>query len=234
VLNYVSDTLTNYEIGIKSSFFDRRLRLNAAAFIEEWKNLQYGLSPVGSAGVTNIYNAGNARIKGIEGDATLTLGGFVLSGSGTFIDAKLTTDFCQFDALGNSVCVPGVAPAAAAGTRLPVQPRLKGNVTVRYNFEMSGLKSFVQASMFGQTGTRSYLTDREALALGNTGGFTTFDFSAGIAKDSWTAEIFIQNAFDRRGILSRNTSCAPGFCGPFARSYPIKPQMFGIKVAQRF
>ena len=232
--NYKADTLTNYEIGAKGSFFDRRLRVAAAAFFEEWDNLQYGLSPVGSAGVTNIYNAGSAEIKGVEADATLTLGGFVLSGSGTYIDAKLTSDFCQFDALGRSVCVPGGTPAAPKGTRLPVQPEFKGNATARYNFETGAFKDFVQASVFHQGGTRSYLTDAEAASLGSTRAFTTFDFSAGIGKDNWTAELFIQNAFDKRGILSLNTSCAPGFCGSFARAYPTKPQLFGIKVAQRF
>lgn len=234
VNNYTADTLTNYEIGWKTSFFDRRLRINGAAFLEQWNDLQYGLSPLGSAGVTNIYNAGNARIRGVEGDVSLTLGGLVLSGSGTYIDAKLTSDFCQFDAIGNSVCTPGEAPAAPRGTRLPVQPRFKGNATARYNFNIGDLRSFAQASVFYQGDTRSYLTDLEATALGNTRAFTTFDFSAGIAKNKWTLELFIQNAFDRRGILSINTACAPSYCGPYARSYPIKPQQFGVKVSQRF
>jgi hypothetical protein len=47
-------------------------------------------------------------------------------------------------------------------------------------------------------------------------------------------EAFITNAFDKRGILSRNTFCVPTYCGANARSYPIKPQQFGIKVSQRF
>jgi len=47
-------------------------------------------------------------------------------------------------------------------------------------------------------------------------------------------ELFIQNAFDKRGILSKNTVCAPSLCGPYARLYPIKPQFFGLKVGQKF
>ncbi len=234
VVPYGSDTLSNYEIGFKTSFFDRRLRFNGAIFHEKWKDLQYGLSPVGSLGVTNIYNAGNARINGAEGDFALSLGGFVLSGSGTYIDAKLTTDFCNFDALGNSVCLPGVAPAARKGDRLPIQPKFKGNVTARYNLMLGELTSFAQGTLNYQGGTRSYLTSDEADALGPTKRFATADFSAGLAKDNWTFELFIQNAFDKRGILSKNTACAPGFCAPFARLYPIRPQLFGVKVGQRF
>ncbi|WP_231639078.1 TonB-dependent receptor [Sphingomonas profundi] len=234
ILPYKSDTLNNYEIGFKTSLFDRRLRFNGAIFHETWKNLQYGLSPVGSLGVTNIYNAGNARINGAEGDFALSLGGFVLSGSGTYIDAKLTTDFCQFDAAGNSICTPGVAPAASRGTRLPIQPRFKGNLTARYNLQLGTLASFAQGTVNYQGGTRSYLTEKEATALGRTSRFATADFSIGVSRDNWTFELFVQNAFDKRGILSKNTACAPGFCAPFARLYPIKPQIFGVKAGQRF
>ena len=88
--------------------------------------MQFGLVPVGNNGVTNTYNAGDARIYGIEGDFALSLGGFTLSGSGTYIDAKLTTDFCEVGATGNIVCTVGVPPAAAKGTRLPVQPKVQG------------------------------------------------------------------------------------------------------------
>jgi outer membrane receptor protein involved in Fe transport len=71
-------------------------------------------------------------------------------------------------------------------------------------------------------------------AVGNTKGFTTFDFSAGVKFAGLSFEAFIQNAFDKRGILSRNTFCAPVYCGVNARSYPVKPQLFGLKVSQRF
>ena len=49
-----------------------------------------------------------------------------------------------------------------------------------------------------------------------------------------TFQIYIQNAFDTRGELSRNTACAPGFCGPYYRVYPVKPQLFGIKFGHHF
>jgi iron complex outermembrane recepter protein len=228
---YVADTLTNYEIGFKTSWFDRKLRLNAAAFIEEWKNLQYGLSPVGSAGVTNFYNAGNARIKGVEADFNIALGGLNISGSGTYIDAKLTTDFCQIGPTGNPVCIG--APAAAKGSQLPVQPKFKGNVTARYTFD-GAAKPFIQVSALHQSGTRSYLTTNEAILLGPTKGFSTIDFSAGATLDRFTVEAFIQNAFDERGVLSINTVCVPNICGGGARRYPVKPQLIGLKVGTKF
>jgi len=226
---YVADTLTNYEFGFKTSWLDRKLRINGAVFYEKWKDLQFGLSPVGSAGVTNIYNAGDARVYGAEMDFNLRLGRFTLSGAGTYIDAKLTTDFCSFDASGNPDCTLGVV-AAPRGTPLPIQPKFKGNMTARYEFELGQSKAFVQGSLNHQSSSRSYLTTLEANLLGRTKGFETFDFSVGAKVSGFDISAFIENAFDKRGILSINTVCTPTICGAGRRFYPIKPQVFGIKL----
>ncbi|WP_246155999.1 TonB-dependent receptor [Sphingorhabdus profundilacus] len=234
ILPFKSDTLSNYEIGWKTSWLDRKLRLNGAVFYEEWKDLQFGLVPVGNNGVTNTYNAGDARIYGIEGDFALSLGSFTLSGSGTYIDAQLTTDFCQVDTTGNIVCVTGVAPAAPKGTRLPVQPKFKGSLTARYEFPLGSNDAFLQGSINHQGGTRSFLTDDDFAAVGPTRAFTTFDFSAGTSFGDWSVEAFIQNAFDKRGQLSLNTACSTTICGAFSRVYPVKPQLFGLKLGTKF
>jgi outer membrane receptor protein involved in Fe transport len=166
-------------------------------------------------------------------DFNLRLGGLTLSGSGALIDGKLTTDFCSFDANGNPDCTLGPV-AAAKGTRLPVQPIFKGNTTARYEFEMSGTKAFVQASLNHQSGSRSYLTTREADLLGVTKGFETLDFSMGAKLGGFDISAYIENAFDKRGILSINTACTPSICGAAKRYYPIKPQVFGVKIGHDF
>jgi iron complex outermembrane receptor protein len=230
---FKADTLDNFEIGSKAHVGP--LHFNVAAFYEKWKNLQFGLVPLGQNGVTNTYNAGDARIYGVEGDMSARFGGLTLSAAGTYVDAQLTTDFCQVDPVTkNIVCVPGQAPAAAKGTRLPVQPHFKGNATARYEFPVSTATGFFQVAGFYQGGTRSFLPDADFAAVGPTRGFGTVDFSAGLKWASWRIEAYIQNAFDKRGALSLNTACATQICGQYARTYPIKPQIFGIKAGVDF
>lgn len=65
-----ADKLTNYEIGTKNSFLDRRVTLNVTAFWEDWKDAQVTYAPPGSFGVAVITNAGGARSRGIEGDVS--------------------------------------------------------------------------------------------------------------------------------------------------------------------
>lgn len=231
---YKADTLDNYEAGFKTQWFDRRLTLNLTAFLENWKKLQYGLTSAGAVGVISTYNAGDARIKGVEGDFNLRLGGLNLSGSATYLDAHLTTSFCPIDSTGNPACTSPSVVAAPAGTRLPIQPKFKGSMTARYGFEVGPTRAYVQGTVNHQSGTRSYLTDFEADLLGPTKGFTSADFSLGADMGRWNWEFFVQNAFDERGILSLNTVCVPTICGAYARSYPVKPREFGIKLSSRF
>jgi len=227
---YKPDTITNYEIGWKTSWFNRSLRINGAVFYEDWNDIQYSLP--GLLGIFSTFNAGKARSKGVEGDISWSIGDHLtLMGSGTYVYAKLRTDFCD---QVNGCDADGGTTFAPKGTRLPVTPKLKINGTARYAFDLGSGKSFLQASVSHQSGTTSYLTTEGEAVLGPTKGFTTFDFGAGTEIGTLSVELFIQNAFDKRGILSKNTVCAPSLCGPFARLYPIKPQLFGIKVGQRF
>ena len=230
---FKSDKLYNYELGWKTHF--GRIYFNGAAFYEKWKDLQFGLVPLGQNGVTNTYNAGDARIYGVEGDLSAKLGGLSLSMAGTYVDAKLSSDFCEVDPVTkNIVCTPGNPPAAAKGTRLPVMPKFKGSATARYEFPLGVMEAFVQGSVQHQGGTRSFLTDADFAAVGGTKQFTTVDFSAGVHWDKWRLEAFLQNAFDKRGALSLNSVCATQICGQYSRVYPIKPQFFGLKAGYDF
>lgn len=230
---FKSDTLDNYEIGWKTHVGN--IYFNGAVFHEKWKNVQFGLVPLNNNGITNTYNAGNARIYGIEGDISTRFGGLTLSAGATYVDAKTTTDLCSVDpATKNIVCTPPDPPAAPAGTRLPVMPKFKGSLTARYEMPVASGKGFIQSSVSHQSGTRTFLLDDEFAAVGPTSGFTTVDFSAGVNWENWRFEAFLQNAFDERGALSRNTFCATSFCGQYARTYPTQPQLFGVRLGYDF
>lgn len=87
---YDPEDLKSYEIGVKSELFNRRLRLNVAAFYADHKNLQLQQFQAGAQGSTSVtVNAGKARYKGIEveGQALLTEG-LILSGTFGYNDRK--------------------------------------------------------------------------------------------------------------------------------------------------
>ncbi|AYO78109.1 TonB-dependent receptor [Sphingobium yanoikuyae] len=250
VAPFKSETLTNFEIGVKTTW-NNIFRFNAAVYYEKWNNIQYGVVVSGAQGAGMTGNAGKAEVKGIEYDADLRLGKVTISTSGAFNDAKLKGDFCNF-ALNTetesiaqlSSCtlgefVEGSSPptpqvAAANGTRLPRQPRFKGTTSVRYDTDLGDYAAYIQGAALYQTGATQDLNVESNELLGNTKGFVSFDFSGGIKKDNWSVTLFLQNAFDKRGQLTRNTFCSIDFCANSSRTFTIKPQFFGIRFGQKF
>jgi outer membrane receptor protein involved in Fe transport len=226
---YKPDTVDNYEIGWKTTWDGGRVRFNGALFDEEWHGVQYALSPPGFAGVTIIDNAGDARSYGFEGDAAWrATDNLTLSLSGTVLHAALTQNFCNFNSSG----VPtGCAPK---GTRLPVQPDYKLNGSARYEFEVGDYKSFFEGDVQAQGESTSALFTADEAALGPTDAFATVDLSAGLGKDKWMLTAFVQNLFDKRGVLSKNTDCVVSICGAFPLEYYAKPRFVGVKLSAKF
>ncbi|WP_197041893.1 TonB-dependent receptor [Sandarakinorhabdus oryzae] len=249
VAPFRSEDLINFEIGFKTTW-NNIFRFNAAIYLEKWKDLQYGVVVSGAQGAGITGNAGNAEVKGIEFDADLKLGKVTISTAGSYNDGKLKGNFCNFAAdqatltiaqlktctvgavLDDGLDTPEVA--AADGTRLPRQPKFKGTTSVRYDTTLGKLDAYIQGAALYQTGATQDLNTELNKLLGNSAGFVSFDFAAGIKKDKWTLDLFIQNAFDRRGILTTNTFCAISLCANSSRNFPIRPQFFGIKFGQRF
>jgi outer membrane receptor protein involved in Fe transport len=231
IIPYDSDTLTNYELGWKTEWKDNTLRFNGAVFFEQWDDMQYGLA--GLQGITDIFNAGDAESYGVEIEFSWAVSdAFLLSAGGTWVDAELTTNFCPApDGVVVSDCPDPLAPE---GTALPVTPSFKANATGRYSFATGGLESFVQGSLVYVDGVTATLDLENAVALGDTDPFTTFDLSVGTGRDSWWAELFVQNLFDERGEITRFGQCAIGLCLSQPRVYTTTPQLFGLRFGQRF
>jgi len=66
-----------------------------------------------------------------------------LFGGFTLLDAKLTQNFCGDPTMCTT---PGYEQIAPAGTRLPVTPKFKGNLTARYTLPVGSYKGDIQGS----------------------------------------------------------------------------------------
>ena len=234
---WTADTLTNYEVGWKLSSNNHRVRLNGALFHEEWRGAQDAIQ--GQNGITSIVNAGNARTEGIESDLSwLATDNLNLSISGTFVDAKTTSDFCKPTPLGavigNQLNCNVTGMEAAAGTQMPSTPKIKADATARYKFNVGAYESFVQGSAVHESSRTNSLEVPHNLIIGDTPAYTSYDFSIGTAMNKWTLEAYAKNIFDKRGELGRYSECGASFCFRNYRIVPIPPLSFGIKFGQKF
>ncbi len=251
---YGSDTLDNYEIGWKSQFGP--FRFNGAVYQEDWNNIQ--LSFLGENGLTEIRNAGIARIRGIEAELGYRQGGFTMSLSGSYNDAKITRDFCAFAVAADPFDCTLTAPdsqtdedllpeenslLAQAGSRLPITAKFKGNALARYEFPIGNWDGHVQMAVSHTGQRRSDVRDFENGIKGDFPAFTTADVSIGIKAETYRIELFATNLFDSNGIFNTSVQCLETTCGdpdgesntgPVFYDYAVRPRTIGIKVGTNF
>ncbi|MBL0923997.1 MAG: TonB-dependent receptor [Sphingomonadaceae bacterium] len=134
VLSFRPETLTSYEVGLKSTWLDRKLRTNLSAFYYDYKNLQvFTLVNTGGVPTQIIDNAPKARVYGIEGDVavvpvpdlTFTVGVGILNSRLVRYQA-----FTGFDPGGNATF------ANRAGNRLVGAPELTLNGSISYSLQL--------------------------------------------------------------------------------------------------
>lgn len=226
---YAADFLTNYELGWKLSPFPR-FRVNGALYWQDWKKFQYAF--LGENSFTQIQNGPNARIRGIEMDVSYNAGGgLTLSGAAAYTDAKLRQNLCSGASDLSPTCA-GSDISAAKGTRLPVTPKFKGSMTARYEYEMGSGKAHAQASLSHQGSALSDIRTAVATVMGRIRATTTADFTYGYEWSNFTAELFVDNAFDQRGELSRYQNC--GQCNLRINIVPTQPRTIGLRLGSKF
>ncbi|WP_293880718.1 TonB-dependent receptor [Sphingomonas sp.] len=228
---YGADFLTNYEIGFKTSFFDRKLRINGAVFRQDWKAFQFAF--LGQFSLTQIQNGPDARIKGVEADINWqAFPGLTLTASGAYTDAKTRTTLCSSTDAVPNCGTPGNSVTAPKGTSLPITPKLKISGIARYTWDMGEAKPYVQALVAHQSSAPSALRTADQLALGQLTAFTTAAFNLGAEFGKYSAELFVENAFDERGQLSRYQQCS--ICTKRTYIVPVTPRTIGFRLGAKF
>lgn len=241
---YGPDTLDNYEFGWKTNWGP--VRFNGAVYQEDWDDIQ--LSFLGLNGLTEIRNAGIARIRGVELDLGYRQNGFSINAGMSYNDAEIRRDFClianaTFDCTQAASDGTPNARLAPKGTSLPVTPKIKGNVVARYEFPVGDLGAHVQFAVNHIGKRRSDLRTFENVLKGTLKAYTTADFSVGVKGESWSAELFATNLFDSNGIINTGVQCLETTCGdPDGISStggvfydtPIRPRLIGLKVSKEF
>ena len=64
--------------------------------------------------------------------------------------------------------------------------------------------------------------------------YVEVDFSGGINWGNNSLELYLKNAFDSRGEVSRYAECTPNICGYEPYIVTIKPMTVGLKFGQKF
>jgi iron complex outermembrane recepter protein len=143
ISNVKPETIDAWEAGLKTNLIGNKLRLNVAAFLYNYQNMQQQIYESGSLFTVN---AANARIKGIDADLEARpLRDLVISGGLGYLDAYYTNypnaPFYSFAGNGSLTSSSG----NAAGNAMVSAPKWGLNGTVRHTLH-TGIGQFVSAA----------------------------------------------------------------------------------------
>ncbi|WP_017462191.1 TonB-dependent receptor [Dyella ginsengisoli] len=240
---YKSDYLTNYELGWKTTWLNNRLSFNGSVFQEDWKDFQFSI--LGANGLTEIRNANQAQVRGMETElnwaATYNL---QLSGGVAFYDAKLTANYCGYTDANGKPVTDCATPEAPKGSQLPVTPKFKGNLVARYTWDVGNNEAYLQGAVVHVGKRRSDLRTLENSLVGDMPAYTTLDLSAGYNWASFSVNVYVNNVFDKRAALYKYTECAESVCAahgvvpqyPNGQVYTVtnQPRTIGVRFTQDF
>ncbi len=195
---YAPEKNTTYEVGVKSEWWDHRVRANATLFYVDWKDQQVTL--YSAAGVTNNFYTGNAArstAKGVEAQFEVT----PIDNLDVKVDYSYTdTRFDEFKD-GSLAGLAGFGPLGdVSGNLVPRYSPHQLVVNTDYEHPLdhnAGLNGFVG-------GTLSYssaqATDSSNLAW--TGDDFKINLRTGIKWKAITATLWVNNLLDDRTPLT--------------------------------
>jgi iron complex outermembrane recepter protein len=212
---YDADKLTNYELGLKTSFADKRVTLNAATFFMKWDDFQLEVrNPDPATFFFVTANVGQAEIKGIEAQLdTLVTDRLQVGLAGTLLSAELSQ--------------PSEFLGAPKGARLPVTPEKKFSLYADYRIPAEAL-----GGDFHLRGDYSYTSDSvnnvDPASAQSLDAYSLANLQVSFDTGNWSLNVFLNNAFDERGV----TYISPS---EFKNSINVvRPREFGLTLSKSF
>ena len=229
-LTYTSDTVENYEIGIKGMLGG--LRYDLSAFQIDWNDPQLNTATP-NWGFFAVANGDSAESKGLELQLSGEIGDSVTWGFGwAYTDAQLTSDF--------------VSPANPLvvfqfdGATLPGAPENTLNASLDWRTPVMGDKTFIaHVDGFYQSDTVNALSQSPAFNV-NLDSFQIWGTAFTLAADKWNASLWVKNIFNEEGVtgtfteLYMGTAPAIGYFGNGAKDLISLPRTIGLSFNYNF
>jgi iron complex outermembrane recepter protein len=233
-LRYDSDSVINYEIGLKGS--TDRLRYTVAAFLVDWDDIQVNTAST-NWGFYTAANGESARTLGLE----LELDGYLtenlhFSLGYAYVKAELTDDIR--------------APTAAAsllaldGAELPGTPSNTFNLALTHFTEFgNGYAWTNRVSGYYQSSTRNAINaDLATPGRFNVklDGFALLNYVSTVSRGPWDASLFVRNITNEEGVtgvfteLYMGTDPAQNYFGNGSKQFLTMPRTIGLSLNYRF
>ncbi|HVK81306.1 MAG TPA: TonB-dependent receptor, partial [Verrucomicrobiae bacterium] len=217
---YLPETVSNYEIGYKSEFFDNRLRFNASVFYMQYEDLQQNQLIDTGGGISQFQtsNAAEAHSQGLELEIAAALSA----------NLQITASYSVLNAEFDSY--PDATPSGDdfSGNRLPYAPETAASLAAEWTQPLGDLEFFARVE--GAYRSRIYFASNNAYS---DPALTLFNARLGIGSENgnWRATIWGRNLTDEDYAINR-------FDGAIVPGQVLQalgaPQSAGIELSLRY
>lgn len=222
------ETLNAYEIGLKTDFLDRRLRLNLSAFLNDYQDMIFSnTAPTVVNGVVlsavngTPVNAGDGRFVGVELEASMRLiDGLTVDANVSHLDFELRR--------------VGVAGASITGIALdnvaPYVTRWKAGAGIQYRAELGAHGSLSPRIDIAYQSSFYTNIDNNPATLTPAYAVTNARLAWQSPDESWDVGLAVTNLFDRFYYQNK-------FRGPAIQSVtgqPAAPRQWSVTVKREF
>jgi len=188
-----SDSIINYELGLKTQWLERRLTLNGAVYHIDWSDIQVSQFANSTNGLRFTYrgNGGKAKVDGVELELSARPTQAFQFGLGlAYTDSRLDEDL-------------PIPEQGRKGDKLPYVPEWTASVNARYSWPMfQNWEGFVGGdySYVDDTANRLRPTDRYYRVLES---YDVLNLRLGLqGGDGWSTMLSVENALDSDEIIS--------------------------------
>lgn len=223
------DKLANYEAGVKSSWLEGKLTVNAAAYFMDWMNIQ-----------TVVFNeAGNFSFT-TNGPALNAWGGEIeiatqdILAPGVYMSATYAYNKNKFQE--DARVFPGVRALIEEGDELRRTPRHTWSLNVGYEFTVADdFEAFIRGNYWHKaaTTTEGFNSGDGAVAIAAQ---NIVNLSTGFWRDSWQVKLYLDNIFNSKPLLQVFPAASSGGPGGdvATRASTLRPRTLGLEITKTF
>ena len=204
-----SDTSESFELGVKASFADQRITLNAAVYRINWQDIPLSIQASSACFVS--LNAGEAVSEGVEVEMQTALTDkFRLDLSASYGEATLD----KTNSLGNR------------GDDLPGSADFNMSIGLEYGFILAQNESFARIDYSYQS---EYYSNMQGTGQA-AGGFGQLNLKAGMVINQFDVDIFVNNLTN----TDEFTWVESNLSGGGFSAYQLRPRTVGLNLGFRF
>ena len=227
---YKSDSVVNYEAGIKGKAGD--ITYDLSAFYIDWSDPQLNTATT-NWGFFAVQNGSSAQTKGIEAQVNGYLSDKWHYNVGyAYVDAELTEDFFAPD--------NAVTPVALDGAQLPGAPKHMLNWALDYTHTMNS-----DWTLFARVDGSYQSKSRNGVGVSPTfnvpiDSFSLWNATTSLSKGPFTAALWVKNIFNEEGVTGiftetyMGTSPADGYFGNGNKEMISLPRTIGLTGSYNF